>query len=377
MRRGFKRKKFRTYPSGWFFTGLMACFFLFCGLTHSFENQKPTPYTLRYPANFGGRYTIPEDNPMTKEGVYLGRLLFYEKKLSAGNSISCESCHLQKLAFTDGKALSQGADGSLTTRSAMSLANLLWVRNFFWDGRSPNLEQQAAFPLTNVHEMGQPLTESVAKLRQTALYPPLFKAAFGSDIITSDYILKALAQFERTLISADSRYDRYLAGTYQPTTQELRGMALFQNAPNPQKLIRGANCEHCHGGVKTFKELFHNNGLDSTFSDNGRQNFTNQVEDKGRFRVPTLRNIMLTAPYMHDGRFQLIEQVLDHYNEHILESATLSSFLRDVSNETNGKKLMLTKSEKTDIISFLSMLTDSAFITNPEFSNPHLTLKSQ
>lgn len=377
MRRGFKRKKFRTYPSGWFFTGLMACFFLFCGLTHSFENQKPTPYTLRYPANFGGRYTIPEDNPMTKEGVYLGRLLFYEKKLSAGNSISCESCHLQKLAFTDGKALSQGADGSLTTRSAMSLANLLWVRNFFWDGRAPNLEQQAFFPLTNVHEMAQPITESVAKLRQTALYPPLFKAAFGSDIITSDYILKALAQFERTLISADSRYDRYLAGTYQPTTQEIRGMALFQNAPNPQKLIRGANCEHCHGGVKTFKELFHNNGLDSTFSDNGRQNFTNQAEDKGRFRVPTLRNIMLTAPYMHDGRFQRIEQVLDHYNEHILESATLSSFLRDVSNETNGKKLMLTKSEKTDIISFLSMLTDSAFITNPEFSNPHLTLKSQ
>jgi cytochrome c peroxidase len=377
MRRCFKRTKFRKYQSSWFFTSLIACFFLFCGLTHSFENQKPTPYTLRYPTNFGGRYTIPEDNPTTKEGVYLGRLLFYEKKLSAGNSISCESCHLQKLAFTDGKALSQGADGSLTTRSAMSLANLLWVRNFFWDGRSPNLEQQASFPLTNVHEMGQPLAESVAKLRQTALYPPLFKAAFGSDSITGNHILKALAQFERTLISADSRYERYLARTYQPSAQELRGMALFQNAPNPQKLIRGANCEHCHGGVKTFKELFHNNGLDSTFSDNGRQNFTNQAEDKGRFRVPTLRNIMLTAPYMHDGRFQRIEQVLDHYNEHILESATLSSFLKDVSNETNRKKLMLTQSEKTDIISFLSMLTDSSFITNPEFSNPHLTLKSQ
>lgn len=377
MKSWFKRTEFEKHQSGRFFTSLIAPFFLFCGLTQSFKNDKPTTYTLLYPANFGGRYTIPADNPTTKEGVHLGRLLFYEKKLSAGNSISCESCHLQKLAFTDGKALSRGADGSLTTRSSMSLANLLWVRNFFWDGRSPNLEQQAAFPLTNVHEMGQPLEESAAKLRQTALYPPLFKAAFGSDIVTSDHILKALAQFERTLISADSKYDRYLAGIYQPTAQEIRGMALFQNAPNPQKRIRGANCEHCHGGVKTFKELFHNNGLDSIFSDNGRRNFTNQAEDTGRFRVPTLRNIMLTAPYMHDGRFQRIEQVLNHYNEHIRESETLSSFLKDVSNEANGKKLMLTKSEKTDIISFLSMLTDSTFITNPEFSNPHLTLKSQ
>ena len=362
--------------SGWLSAGLILSFCLFCGLVKSRQTAETTPYKLQYPANFGGRFTIPEDNPTTKEGVYLGRLLFYEKKLSAGNSISCESCHLQNLAFTDGKALSVGADKTLTTRSSMSLTNLLWVRNFFWDGRSPTLEEQAIFPLTNVHEMGQPLSESVAKLKNTTLYPPLFEDAFGSDLITGEYILKALSQFERTLISADSKYDRYLAGAYKPTNQELRGLALFLNGPAPEKLIRGANCEHCHGGAKTFKELFHNNGLDSVFADNGRENFTNQSGDKGRFRVPTLRNIMLTAPYMHDGRFATIEQVLDHYNEHILDSPTLSSFLKDVSNEKNGKSLSLTSAEKSDIISFLTMLTDSAFITNPEFSNPHLTSKA-
>ena len=361
--------------SGWLFAGLIVSFLLFCGLTTSTFVKETTPYKLQYPANFGGRFTIPENNPTTKEGVYLGRMLFYEKKLSAGNAISCENCHFQKLAFTDGKAFSEGADKSLTIRSSMSLTNLLWVRNFFWDGRSPSLEEQAIFPLTNVHEMGQPLSESVAKLRKTSLYPPLFKAAFGSDVISEEQLLKALSQFERTLISANSKYDKYLAGTYKASAREMRGMSLFSNGPAPEKMIRGANCEHCHGGVKTFKELFHNNGLDTVFSDNCRENFTRQPEDKGRFRVPTLRNIMLTAPYMHDGRFSTIEQVLDHYNEHIKNSPTLSSFLQDVSNQKNGKKLMLTNSEKSDIISFLSMLTDSSFINNPEFSNPHLNLK--
>lgn len=363
--------------SGWFTTSLIASFFLFCSLIRIFPDKKPQPYSLNYPSNFGGRFVIPENNPTTKEGVYLGRLLFYEKKLSTGNKISCENCHLQKLAFTDGKALSTGADNSLTARSSMSLANLLWVRNFFWDGRSPSLEAQAVFPLTNQHEMGQKLGETVSKLKKTSLYPPLFKAAFGSDIITEDQILKALSQFERTLISANSRYDKYLAGNYKPSLEEQRGMDLFQNPPVPEKNIRGANCEHCHGGPKTFKELFHNNGLDSVAFDSGREQFTGQAADKGRFRVPTLRNIMLTAPYMHDGRFATIEEVLDHYNEHIQQSPTLSSFLVDVSNQKGGKTLLLTNNEKRDIISFLSMLTDSSFITNPEFSNPHSTLKSQ
>ncbi len=364
-------KSVLKHKSAWLRASLVCAVLTLSGLIQSIQVKNVEPYDLQYPANFGSRFVIPADNPTTKDGVYLGRLLFYEKALSANNNISCESCHQQSLAFTDGKPFSIGTDGSLTSRSSMSLANLLWVRNFFWDGRSPSLEDQAKFPLTDPHEMGQPLSESAKKLSNNKLYPPLFAKAFGSSIITQDQILKALSQFERTLISAGSNYDRYLAGKYMPTAQQLRGLQLFENGPDPKNGIRGANCGHCHGGVKNFKELFHNNGLDSVAADRGREQFTGQRTDRARFRVPTLRNIMLTAPYMHDGRFATIEQVLDHYNEHIQQSPTLSAFLQNISNEPDGKYLALTKEEKSDLTAFLVMLTDSSFITNPAFSNPH------
>lgn len=360
-----------TNKPGWLKVSLVCAVFISCGLIQAFRAKKAEPYVLQYPYNFGSRFVIPDDNPITKEGVYLGRLLFYEKALSANNNISCESCHQQKLAFTDGRAFSIGTDGSLTARNSMSLANLLWVRNLFWDGRSPGLEDQAKFPLTDTHEMGQPLSESARKLNNTELYPPLFAKAFGSSVITENQIPKALSQFERTLISAGSEYDQYLAGNYQPTAQQLRGLQLFESGPDPKRGIRGANCTHCHGGVKTFKELFHNNGLDSIATDLGREKITGQSADRARFRVSTLRNIMLTAPYMHDGRFTTIGQVLDHYSEHIQQSPTLSAFLQDISNETGGKSLALTKEEKADLTAFLGMLTDSSFITNTAFSNPH------
>lgn len=368
--------EYKSGRSGWVVTILSATFCVFAGLV-SVTHKTPAPYALKYPANFGSRFTIPADNPTTQEGVYLGRMLFYEKKLSANDQLSCESCHEQKLAFTDGRPVSLGVDGNFTARSAMSLANLLWVRNFFWDGRSQSLEAQAAFPLTDPHEMGQPLAETVKKLQKAAPYPALFQSAFGEGGITEQNVLKALAQFERTLISADSPYDRYLAGEYQPTAAELRGMQLFENGPDPKRGIRGANCGHCHGGPKTFKELFHNNGLDSTFTDFGREKITGQSMDKGRFRVPTLRNILLTAPYMHDGHFKTIEAVLDHYSDHIRQSETLSSFLQDITNEEGGKSLNLKPQEKHDIVAFLGMLTDSAFITNPAFSNPHSISKAR
>ena len=336
------------------------------------STTSPTPYELEYPAYFGGRFRIPKDNPTTVEGVQLGRRLFYEKALSANGVISCATCHRQELAFTDGLTFSRGVDGSLTPRNAMSLANLLWVRNLFWDGRSPSLEEQAKIPLTNVHEMGQSLEASSAKLQEMAPYPELFRKAFGSDQITGERIVKAIAQFERTLISADSPYDQYLQGMYEPTLQEKRGMELFMRPPNPEKNIRGANCGHCHGSPKLFIELFHNNGLDSLPKDVGREQVTGYPADRGRFRVPTLRNIALTAPYMHDGRFHSLEEVLDHYNEHIQESPNLSQFLRGVSNEAGGESLLLTPSEKDDIIAFLHILTDSTFITNPAFSDPNL-----
>lgn len=352
---------------------ILVCLFYNVALVQSPDNE---PYVLKYPYNFGGRFDIPADNPTTKQGVSLGRMLFYEKRLSAGNKRSCESCHQQKLAFTDGSAFSTGVDDQLTARSSMALVNLLWVRNFFWDGRASSLESQSIFPLTNIHEMGQPLDESAKKLSKTSLYPPLFQKAFGTQKISPELITKALAQFERTLISANSPYDKYLAGLYVPTTEEARGMRLFMDGPDPAKKIRGANCGHCHGGPKTFKELFFNNGLDTAFADRGREDFTHDPLDRGRFRVPTLRNIAITAPYMHDGRFKTLEEVLDHYNEHVRQSNTLSSFLQNVSNEQDGKTLRLKADEKKDIIAFLHMLTDSSFINNPDFANPHNTIQT-
>lgn len=336
-----------------------------------------TPYVLTYPAYFGNRFTIPEDNQVTQEGVFLGRILFYEAVLSANNKISCASCHQQKLAFTDGRTFSRGIDDTLTSRNSMSLVNLLWVRNFFWDGRAASLEEQAITPMTNMHEMGQSLETSARKLSQIRNYSSLFRQAFGNDSISGDRIVKAIAQFERTLISADSRYDRYLNGQYQPTADEWEGLNLFMTNPQPEKNIRGGGCGHCHGSPKLYMELFHNNGLDSLPRDRGREAITGLVADRGRFRVPTLRNIALTAPYMHDGRFKRLEEVLDHYSDHIRNSPSLSPVFQNMSNEKESRSLKLTSREKRSLLSFLQMLTDSSFIndprySDPRFSNPHI-----
>lgn len=331
-------------------------------------------YQFVYPANFGNRINVPDNNPTTKQGVYLGRLLFYETKLSANNTLSCGSCHKQEHAFTDGKALSEGVDHVLSTRNSMSLANLLWTRKFFWDGRAASLEDQAGVPLTNPHEMGQSLDESAKKLSRTANYPVIFKTVYGDKAITGERIVKAIAQFERTLISANSKYDQYLQGTYKPTKDELKGMALFNNAPEPEQGIRGANCAHCHGGPKNYMELFHNNGLDSIPKDAGIETLTGQSGDRGRFKVPTLRNIALTGPYMHDGRFKTLDEVVDHYSEHIQESASLSAFLRGESNIVGGRSLKLQPHEKKELIAFLNMLTDTGFVTNSNFSDPNLRI---
>ena len=351
---------------------LFALIIILSGWSYSSLTVETGAYNLVYPSNFGNRINIPADNPTTKQGVYLGRMLFYEPKLSANNTLSCSSCHQQDKAFTDGLAFSKGVDNVLTSRNSMSLANLLWARKFFWDGRAIGLEEQVVTPLTNPHEMGQSLEASAQKLREIPAYLPLFKLVYGDENITGDRIVKAITQFERTLISANSRYDQYLRKAYQPTAVELKGMELFNNAPQPEKGIRGANCAHCHGGVKTYMELFHNNGLDSVPKDAGIASLTGLAADRGRFKVPTLRNIALTTPYMHDGRFKTLAEVIDHYSDHIEESASLSSFLRGESNEPGGKSLRLLPREKKELIAFLNMLTDSTFINNPDFANPHL-----
>lgn len=342
---------------------------LACLSAKSFVNNSAC-YKIEYPDYFGNKFTIPEDNQTTEQGVFLGRVLFYETALSGNNRMSCATCHQQKHAFTDGKRFSAGFDNTLQPRNTMSLANLLWVRHFFWDGRSDALEKQAATPMTGAHEMGQAIGVSAKKLKVKKFYASLFLQAFGSDTITGEGVGKALAQFERTLVSANSRYDKYLRGQYDPSPSELNGISLFYTNPDPAKHIRGAGCGQCHGGPKTYSELFHNNGLDSVAKDHGRENITGQSYDRGRFRTVTLRNIALTAPYMHDGRFNTLQEVISHYNEHIIVNNTVSSFIADNSNTTNGINLDLNGQEKNNLIAFLNMLTDSAFITDKHFSNP-------
>lgn len=358
-----------------FLTGIPLLFFLLfalCSLKNEEDHLETGDYVFNYPSYFGNRINTTPDNPTTKQGVYLGRRLFYEVRLSANNSMSCGSCHMQSKAFTDGRKLSVGVDHHNTERNSMALVNLLWNRKFFWDARSGSLEEQAGFPMVNPHEMGQSLAVSVKKLQSTTYYPALFKAVFGDDQITGERIVKALSQFERTLISADSRYDGYLNHSVQFTEAETRGLLLFNTTPDPARSIRGANCAHCHGGPRNYLELFHNNGLDKIYRDAGIGAFSGLDTDQGRFKVPTLRNIALTAPYMHDGRFATLEEVVAHYSEHVQQSMGLSAFLQNASNEKGAISVKLNSQEKKDLIAFLNTLTDSTFVANPQFSNPFI-----
>jgi cytochrome c peroxidase len=214
--------------------------------------------------------------------------------------------------------------------------------------------------------MGQSLDSAVRKLAAGTHYPSLFTAAFGTSDITPDRIIKALTQFERTLISSNSRYDQYIRGETTLTPEEARGLSLFYGSAN--RGVRSAGCGNCHGGPRTFNETYHNNGLDKTPQDSGRENVSHMPYDRARFRVVTLRNIALTAPYMHDGRFTTLEQVIDHYSDHLQPSPTLSPTLRDTAN--NPINLYLTPQERSDLLAFLNTLTDSTFITDTRFADP-------
>ncbi|MEP2026630.1 MAG: cytochrome c peroxidase [Reichenbachiella sp.] len=341
--------------------------------------KKPTPYVFEPPALFGDDYILPKDNPLTVEGIALGRNLFYEKRLSRNNQVSCGSCHQQAKAFTDGAKFSTGLDGELTGRSSMSLVNLLWQTKFFWDGRALSLEEQALQPIPDHIEMDLPLDEAVERLSISEDYPRQFLEAFETENITADLIAKALSQFMRTLVSSNSKYDKHLLGQDVLTDQEKLGMDLFFTHPEPTIGLRGGNCGDCHlniltaGNRKGF-EGFHNNGIDSEDAlEDGLMTVTGKATDKGKFKAPSLRNIALTAPYMHDGRFSSLEEVLDHYNENVQTSTTLDVLISDATNNPENVlpvMLGLTAEEKEAIIAFLHTLTDETFINHEEFSDP-------
>ena len=329
-----------------------------------------TEYKLEYPAYFGENFTIPDDNPITNEGVELGRRLFYDKILSKNRNISCASCHKQANGFSDTEQFSFGTEGKKSARHSMVLVNLLWQDQFFWDGRSNNLEEQAIDPIIDENEMNLPLDSAVYRLSQSGEYQKWFTDAFGSSEVTPDLIGKAIAQFERTLISGNSKYDQYKSGNYQMTSSEYRGMELFFTHPEPSQNLRGGNCADCHSGFLTSDRQFHNNGLDIQISDRGQEVVTGNARDLGKFKTPTLRNVAVSAPYMHDGRFNNLEEVLDHYNEHVQNSENVDLLIIEASNDLNGKSLSLTEQEKKDIINFLHTLTDEEFLNNQKFKNP-------
>ena len=331
------------------------------------EESNPVPHAvkLEVPGNFPAAEQ-DLDNPLTAEGIELGRMLFYDVRLSGNNRISCASCHRQDLAFTDGVALSSiGASGKTVDRHAPALFNLAWAKTgLFWDGGSKNLESQAFGPLTSADEMHQDLLVLEAELKQIPDYVTRFKQAFNEEIKSAN-VVKALAQFQRTLISGTSRYDQYKrseAGA-SLTAIELQGMILVSS-----------KCKSCHSGELFTDDGYHNNGIDATFSDEhegifqGRFRVSFDPNDMGKFKTPSLRNIMLTAPYMHDGRFKTIDEVLDHYQFGIKISSTTDQLLYQHQGQLG---IPLSQTERGAIIAFLGALTDDEFANNKKISNPN------
>lgn len=331
---------------------------VFACCKESLTPPEATPYLLEKPYSRFPDVVIPADNPMTVEGIALGRRLFYDSILSADFTQSCASCHQQGSAFSDPKRFSVGIDGMAGNRNAPAIINQLWSTDFFWDGRRQSLEEQAIDPVPDPIEMHLEWPVAEQRLNDHDSYPDQFLKAFGEKNITKELVVKAIAQFERTLISANSKYDRRLRGLENLNDQEFRGFEIY--------FTEKGDCFHCHGGVLLTDNLFHNNGLDSVFTDKGREMVTGNTNDRGKFKSPTLRNIEVTGPYMHDGRFETLEEVIDFYSEGITFSSTIDPLMKKVDQGGIGLNPM----EKADLIAFLKTFTDQEFLTKEEFSNP-------
>ena len=331
---------------------------------------EPEDYNISAPSWVLQSPIVPSDNPMTVAGVELGRHLFYDPILSSNGTMSCASCHAIDKAFTDGRQFSTGVQGIDGFRNSMPLFNLAYTdAGFFWDGSSPSLEEQALLPVEDHTELNESWENVVSKLSEHDEYPKLFRAAFGierKDEITKELAVKAIAQFERSLITFNSRFDRivqYNDGWF--TEAEKRGRDLFFVEPNTQDNTH-PGCSHCHVGTNLTNNLFMNNGLDdvadlTNFTDLGLGAVTNNVFDNGKFKVPSLRNIELTAPYMHDGRFATLEEVLDHY-------ATGGHGV--LNEDVNIRPFPLTAEQRSDLIEFMKSFTDTSFVNNPAFASP-------
>lgn len=327
----------------------------------------PTPYPFPK-LHFFPEMPVSEDNPVTVEGAALGRFLFYDPILSRDSSISCASCHRQSAAFSDAPLpFSKGVNGNFTPRNTPPLFNLAWYPKLFWDGRAASLEEQVFHPVRAHEEMDLDWKIATKRIQKSSFYPPLFQNIFGSNLIDSILIAKVIAQFERSLISNNSKYDKVLRGETYFTPDELAGFILMN------EMNRG-DCLECHttdSDALGTTTKFSNNGLDSIWNaqhyiDKGLGGITGKTADNGKFKIPSLRNIALTAPYMHDGRFKTLEEVVAFYSNGVHRSANVDSKMGTAQLGGN----QLNAEEQRQIIVFLHTLTDSVFIQNPEFGNP-------
>jgi len=318
--------------------------------------EKDELYSLEKPNGFPEMTFDVAGNPITINGVELGRKLFYEGKLSRNNTISCGFCHIQENAFTHhGHTISHGIDNRLGLRNAPPIQNMAFLKNYTWDGVSHNLDECSLVPITTDFEMDSSLPEAIAKLNADSNYKKMFKAAFGDETITGERILKALSQFMVTMVSANSKYDQMKKGTTTFTNEEIQGYALFQN-----------KCASCHSGELFTDESYRNTGMyyNAQLDDRGRYRVTLDWNDNMKFRVPSLRNVEYTAPYMHDGRLYSLEAVLNFYTDNVENQPNLDPLLKQ-----NGHiGIPMTSQDKQYIIAFLKTLSDQSFITNPKFA---------
>lgn len=322
----------------------------FVSCEQSTQQLRDTAFKLRIPGDFPEMY-IPEDNQLTTLRVELGRRLFYDVRLSADNSMSCGTCHVPSAAFTDGQIVNTGLDKKPLKRNTPTIANVGFSPYFMMEGGVPNLELQGLAPLHNSMEMGSDIMLAVEKLNEDDNLRRLSQAAYNRDSIDPFVITRALACFERTFISGDSRYDRHQQGLKdQLSPEELQGLELFRSDRT--------GCNSCHSGELFTDFGIYNIGLDVYASDPGLERKTHRPEDNGKFKTPTLRNIELTAPYMHDGRFQSLEEVVD-----FLDSGGMPHPAKD----SRIKPLQLTPEERMALVAFLRTLTDYNFVQNTSF----------
>ena len=320
----------------------------------------------------------PNNNPVTDEGATLGRVLFYDKTLSSNNAVSCASCHIQERGFADESALSVGFEGGFTGRNSMGLANARYYDNgrFFWDERANTLEDQVLMPIQDQIEMGLTLTELVSKIQGQDYYQPLFTDAFGSNDVTTDRISLALSQFVRSMVSYESPFDVGLIAANGDQGVDFENFSELENLGKDLFFSNRTQCSNCHETATFSGDRARNNGLDAVLTDLGVGGVTGNNNDQGEFKVNSLRNIALTGPYMHDGRFATLREVVQFYNNGIQNSPGLDNRLRvggggrGGNNNGDVRRMNLNGQEIDALVAFLSTLSDESFLTDTKFSNP-------